>query len=303
MADVISTASSFDDSQIALMDQAFIVSSSDAIVIDQFVDYERSIGAKSIDLTKYPKLSKATSALTDGTDPDAVGMTDSKVTFTPAEHGNVVTTTKLASLQSGGKADLGAARVVGMNMAESLNAIGLQAGEAGSNVRLANSAASEGAIVAGDTVQASDLNYVYNRLARNNIQRFDGDAYVAIVHPDVAEDIKLLSNFEGVQKYADAFTLLRNEIGMYKGFRFVTSTGVSVNSDAGASAVDTYHSQFIGRNALGKAVSYDPELKITGPFDKLGRNVNVGWYAVLDYGIVDQDAHWIITSSSSYGSN
>ena len=83
----------------------------------------------------------------------------------------------------------------------------------------------------------------------------------------------------------------------------VKSTGVSVHTDAGASAVDSYDTQFIGRNAMGRAVSKDPTLTITGPFDMLGRVLNVGWYGVIEYKIVDQAAHWMITSASSYGTN
>ncbi|HHM02218.1 MAG TPA: N4-gp56 family major capsid protein [Caldithrix abyssi] len=223
--------------------------------------------------------------------------------FTPAEYGNVVTTTKLANLQSGGKADLDAARVVARNMVETLNALGGMAAAASANVRLANGAASEGAIVAADLIQASDLDYVHNRLHRKNIDKFDGELYVALAHPDVIDDVKQQTGFTDVAKYADAMQLLRNEIGVYKGFRWVSTAGMPVNTDAGNLTVDTYDTAFLGRNALGKAVSWVPELKITGPFDKLGRLVNVGWYGVLKYGIVDQDALWIITSASSFGAN
>jgi len=303
MVDVISTASVFDDSLILLMDQAFIVEAKDAIVIDQLIDYERQIGAKSIDLTKFAKLDRATTPLTDGTDPDRVAMSDTKVTLTPAEYGQAVGRTLLASLQTGGKADLGTARVVAQNMAETLNAVGLIAGEAGTNIRLANGAGSEGAIVAGDVIQLADLNYIHNRLARGNIMKFEGDMYMAVCHPDVASDIKQSADFVAVHKYADTVKLIKNEIGSYAGFRWVVSSGCSVNADAGAGAVDTYHTQFFGQNSMGRAVSKDPTMVISGPFDTLGRILNVGWLGVVQYKIIDQDAHWIITSASSFGTN
>jgi len=303
MVDVISTAAYFDHSLILLMDQAFLVEASDAIVIDQLIDYERQIGAKSIDLTKFAKLDKATTPLTDGTDPDRVAMADTKVTLTPAEYGQAVGRTLLASLQTGGKADLGTARVVAQNMVETLNAVGLIAGEAGTNIRLANGAATEAAIAAGDTIQLADLNYVHNRLSRANIMKFESDMYMAICHPDVASDVKGLDDFVAVHKYADTVKLIKNEIGSYAGFRWVVSSGVTVNTDAGAATVDTYHTQFMGQNAMGRAVSKDPTMVISGPFDTLGRILNVGWLGVIQYKIIDQDAHWLITSSSSYGSN
>jgi len=299
----ISTAAAFDDSVIALMGQAFLVASADRIVVDQFVDHVENIGAKSIDITKYAKLSKATTPLTDGTDVTPSSMSDTKVTLTPLEYGDVVTNTRLASLQTGGKADLGAAKVVATQMVETMNALGCIAGEAGTNIRLANSAASEAAIVAADIPTDADLEYVHNRLYRSNIQRFDGDAYIAVCHPDVASEIKRIDGFEAVLKYASPDMLLKNEIGMYKGFRWISTAGMSINADAGADVCDTYHTLFLGRNAIGKATSLAPHLVYAPAGDKLNRLINVGWYAVTKYLIVDQDALWVLTSASGFGDN
>ena len=119
MADAYIGTTAIDDAVITLLDKAFIVSASDNIIIDQFADKKISLNAKSIDIVKYTKLAKVTSALTDATDPDAVAITDSKVTLTPAEYGAVCIKTELASLYSGGQVDLAVAEVVGRNLAES----------------------------------------------------------------------------------------------------------------------------------------------------------------------------------------
>ena len=96
---------------------------------------------------------------------------------------------------------------------------------------------------------------------------------------------------------------MQNEIGMLGGFRIISSPLVSVNTDAGNSTVDTYHSQFYGFNAFGYAESDAPGGVISGPFDNLGRFVDVGWYGVYEFGLVDTNAHWLVTSASSIGSN
>jgi len=305
MANIITTAALLDDSVITLMDQAFLLAAKDNIVIDQFVDVKKDINAKSIEIPKYPKLAKSTTPLTDGDDVESVGMSDTKVTFTPAEYGNVVTVTKLANLQTGGKADLATAAVVAMNMVETLNRLGCMALQASTNILLANSAASEEAIVATDLIKDADLEYVYNRLHRQNIPKLEGELYAAIAHPDVIDDLKKSANtaWTDVSKYANALAVLRHEMGIYKGFRWIATAGMEPNEDAGAEAVDTYDTAFLGKNALGKAISLEPGLTITGPFDKLGRMMNIGWYGVLKYGIVDQNSLWIITSASSFGAN
>jgi len=305
MANIITTAALLDDSVITLMDQAFLLAAQDNIVIDQFVDVKRDIKAKTIEIPKYPKLAKQTTPLTDGVDVDSVGMSDTKISFTPAEYGNVVTTTKLANLQTGGKADLATAAVVAMNMVETLNRLGCMALQASTNIRLANGAASEDVIDADDMIKDADLEYVFNRLHRKNIPKFDGELYVALAHPDVIDDLKKAANtaWMEVSKYANALSVLKHEMGIYKGFRWGAPAGMEPNADAGAEAVDTYDTAFLGKNALGKAVSLDPGLTITGPFDKLGRMMNIGWYGVLKYGIVDSDSLWIVKSASSFGAN
>ena len=74
-------------------------------------------------------------------------------------------------------------------------------------------------------------------------------------------------------------------------------------ADAGASDVDTYRALFMGFNALGKAEAQPMMQKMTGPFDKLGRFVSIGWYWVGDYSIIDQDAIWMAIGASSVGVN
>tara|TARA_R110002167_G_scaffold68516_3_gene193384 strand:- start:3613 stop:4476 length:864 start_codon:yes stop_codon:yes gene_type:complete len=282
------TSSQLADSQITLMDQAFAVEASDKIVIDQFVTYNKQIGAKAIDFVKYSKLAYQTTALTDGTDPDAVAMSDSKVTLMPAEYGAVITTTSLANLQSGGKADLGASQVVARSMVESSNRLGLMAGQAGTNLKNGSSAVMTEAI----------LNEMYYNLNKANAEKFGGDSYVAVVHPAIADVVSSLSGWSDVQKYADAMQVLKNEVGFFKGFRFISSSGMPFTG-TGTTAV--HKSIFMGRNALGKAESKPASLRITGPYDKLGRMVNVGWYGVFQYAIVDQDAIQVASSKATLG--
>lgn len=299
----ISTTTMFNDSVIALIDKAFHIASSDNIVIDQFADKKLKVVGKSVGINKYNKLAKATTALTDdGASLTPVSVVDNVVTLTPAEYGAVVSRTSLAQLQTGGKADLSVAELVGLNLAETKNALGIQALEASANETFCNGAANEAAIVAADTVKITDLNAAYTALSAANIPKF-GSEYALIVHPHVAHDLRLLSNWFDIAKYGNGDAVLKNEIGFLAGFRIVQSSGVSINTDAGASTCDTYHSVAIGKNALGYAESLAPSVKITGPFDNLGRLLNVGWYGVFDYGLVDTDACQKLTSSSSQGTN
>lgn len=300
-------AATLDASQLALMDQAFLISDLDRIVYDQFVTWRRDIMAKSIEFPEYAKLALATTALTDGTAATPTAMSDTQHIFTPEEYGIAVQPTTLAELATSGKARQGAAQLVGINRSETGNRQGFAALAAGTNITLANDAVSEAAIVAGDTPTESDIADMFTGLAANNAVQFSGPtgpAYVGIVHPHVAHDIKALDGWTDAKKYADPENLLRSEIGMYEGIRFLATTGNDINTDSGAGTVDTYDSVFFGMNALGKAISKDPALTMfEDGSDPHRRSVFIGWYGVYKYGIVDQNALQVLTSASSKGTN
>ena len=274
MANVVTTAATLDNSLITLIDQEVIVSGAGINKIDNFVETQVQIGAKSIAFTVYSKLAKATTALTDGVDVDAVAMADAEVVLTPKEYGRVVTPTKLANLQTGGKADRAGAKLVGINIAETLDQLGINALEAGSSTTAA---------VTSGSLAKADLRAAYTKLAGSNIPKING-FYVAFMNPAQVSDIK--DDYIDIYKYNNPDLAVSGVVGALEGFLIVEDANVT------AGKVSCF-----GMGALGKAVSMETGTTITGPFDKLGRMVNLGWYGVIEYGIVDDNAVEIITGA------
>lgn len=292
-----------DSSIVLAFEQSFLIASGQNNVMDQLAQVNTQIGAKSIALTKYARLALATTPLTEDEDVTRTAMSDTSVILTPAEYGRVVTRTNLASLQSGGKADLAAAQVVGFNAGSTMDKLAVLALNGGSEVFAG--AGSEAGLLAGDVCDAAFLNKMYNKLARANVQSIGG-AYVAVLHDDQIHDLRAASgagSWQDVVKYTDAMPALANEVGMFKGFRIVRNNNVVFADQGGAGTVDAYRGLFLGANALGKAESQTMSLRVTGPFDALGRFVNVGWYTVASYGIIDTDAAFVGITSSSVGAN
>jgi N4-gp56 family major capsid protein len=293
-----------DSSIVLAFEQSFLVANGQNNVMDQLAQVNTSIGAKSIQMTKYARLALATTPLSETEDATRQTMSDTAILFTPAEYGTVVTRTNLASLQTGGKADLAAAQVVGMNAGSTMDKLAVNALSASGNVIYAG-AGSEAGLLAADVLDAAFLNKMYNKLARNNVPTING-AYVAVLHDDQIHDLRASSgagSWQDVVKYTDAMPALANEVGMFKGFRIVRNQNINFADQAGAGLVDAYSGLFLGFNALGKAESQAMSLRVTGPFDALGRFVNVGWYTVAQYGIVDTDAVYVGVTSSSVGNN
>lgn len=297
-----------DDSIVLEFDTQFQIATGQDNVMDAFATYKRQIGAKSIQFTKYARLTLATTPLTEKEDPDSEALVDTEVTLTPAEHGNVVTKTRLASLQTGGKVDLGASRLVGINAGQTTDKLALLALDASTNELFPGSVANEAALVATDIAADELLNRAYNKLARRSVvgvPAANGD-FVFVAHDDVIHDLRdgaASGSWLDVNKYDNPSLVLKNELGMYRGFRIVRDNLSTIGVDAGAANVDSYRSYAFGFNALGRAVSQDVHSVISGPFDKLKRFLNVGWLGTIKYLIVDQDALEVCVTASSVGDN
>lgn len=284
----------------------FIVAYQQANVLDQFVEYNQQIGAKSIAFPRFDLLAPAISPLSEREDITSAALSESNVILTPAEYGNVVTVTSLADIRSGGAALRAAVQLVARNMAESTNIIATRALEATTNVLTADGGA-EADLTAGDIITRELLNKVYNKLSRANVPKHSATGqYIALLHEDQIYDLRdsaAAGSWTDVNKYNNEIAVLNNEVGSYAGFRIVQNNHALVNTDGGAAAVDTYTASFLGFNGIGKAESMVPEMRITGPFDKLGRFANVGWYGVFQYKIIEPAAVWKLITASSVGAN
>lgn len=280
------------NSEVLLFDQMVMIGIGQNNVMDQFATYEESIGAKSIQLTKYPRSAASITPLNEREEVDSTQLSDSKVLFVPQEFGHVVSLSNLELLQSGGKALRGASQTVALNAAQTLDLLAIEALSASTNTIVAGGAS---APTATDVANVKFLNKVYNKLARASVPTIGG-AYVAVLHDDQIADLRDDARWVDVQKYANAESVLRNEVGMLGGFRIVRDNHVKA---AGTGATTAYTGLFFGQNALGKVASQPVSTIIKPADDKLGRFTNVGWYGVLNYGIVDQDCVYTGVTASS----
>ncbi len=291
-----------DDSIVQAYESSFLITVGEDSALDQFAAWKQDIGAKSIQITKYARLSLATTPLDEVEDVTSEALSDTQILFTPKEYGKSVTKTSLASLQTGGKIDLSIPELIGRNMAQTKTRLATLALEGSSNQIFVGNT-TESTIAAGNVMSGVVLNSVYNKLARASVPTLADGMYVAVMHDDVIHDLRAESGWIDVAKYADAVSVLRNEVGMYKGFRIVRNNLATFGDQTGAGTVDVYKSAFFGARAFGLAESQAPTMTITGPFDKLGRFVNMGWYGVFEYKILDTDAVYIVNSASSVGAN
>lgn len=259
--------------------------------------------------TIYGNLAAATGELSDEySDVTRVPMSETQKTVALKEYGNVVTLTSKLRVTSLDNVDLSAARVVGANMGDSIDLVARAAFDAqtGADYVTVSGGKAKGALEATDTITAADFRTMYNKLDRADVPRLDGGFYVAVLHPDVAHDLRAetgAGSWRAPREYAEPGAVFNGEIGEFEGFRVVTTTNASVEADAGSGTVDVYSSYFLGYQAVAYAEGVAPELRITGPFDNLGRTLNFGWYALAGFGELRPEALHKFFSASSVGEN
>jgi N4-gp56 family major capsid protein len=299
----MTTTTSVSDAVIDLWEKTFLLAAYQQDVTSQFADV-RQIAGKTDHIMKYTNFAAATTPLTETDDADRAAMAEVPIVVTPLEYGHAVTTTSLASLQTGGQVDLAAIEVTGVNMGRTMNALGVAALEATSNVTAAN-AGGAASNTATDVISLPLINKAYNRLSRANIATVEGGLYVAMAHDDVLYDLRnstSAGSWMDINKYTN-ITPLQNEVGAYGGFRWIRNNDCAIDADGGASAVDNYKVSFFGARALVNVVSMAPGLRFTGPFDALARFVNIGWYGVFKFAILDVAAVQQVIVASSVGAN
>jgi N4-gp56 family major capsid protein len=295
-----SLVSDVGDSVITRWDEGVMLGYTPELIVNQVATVNQQANAKTIQFTKYSNLTLISSALTEDADATSVVLVDTPYTLTPLEYGNVVTLGKLSDFQTNGKASTAAALLVGRNMGASVDKLGVTALEAFSTtVIYPNAATSAATCGVTDNLDRVFANRLYNKLARNNVPGING-TYIGIAHDDCLHDLR--EALTPVKQYQDLVSVMQNEVGMAAGIRWLRSSNVTVTANSNGT-IDTYKVNVVGMNALGKAVSLEAHPTYTGPYDKLARYINIGWFGVFKYGVIDTGNMVQGIVASSVGAN
>lgn len=247
-------------------------------------DLEKTQGSATVKWRRIENLSKVTAALSEvsaastiafGIGRTSVNPTITDITKAIAKYGNAIMTTEEVDLFNINSNTMAFVETLGANAGESLNDFMRQEMDNATVVRYASSAANKSAVIA--EIKAVDIRYVVNQLDRESAMKHFSQAtgsqnvntstvrnsYYGIVHPDVEQDIRQLTNFIGVEQYGGYTDTLVGEFGAIEGVRWVVSemapveTGAGTTSTSGdfrGTSVDTndiYTSYVYGKEAVG----------------------------------------------------
>jgi N4-gp56 family major capsid protein len=124
--------------------------------------------------------------------------------------------------------------------------------------------------------------YMYSTLF---VPPFEGDDYIGLVSTFAARGIKQDPAWETWHKYTDPQAKYNAEIGRLENIRFVESPNVNALKKNAGTSTTTGEAVFFGMDPVVMAVCQDPELRVAIPQD-FGRQKNVAWYGILQFGIV-----------------
>lgn len=316
MADAFTTTGSLSFDQ-TMWDRGAYYALRPMLYFDRFADVKSTNATPeqgaTLTFTTVSDLAAATASLNESVDVDAVAMSDSQVSLTLEEKGNVVKSTFRVRATGFVPVAPKIANAVGFNAGLSIDTLAREVMSAGTNVRYAGQATSRATVIPTDTLKAANVRRALAELEGANVMPFGG-YYTAVVHPDQKYDLRAETGaaaWRDPHTYSQPGEIWNGEIGEFEGFRFVSSPRAFVAADAGSSTTltDVYRALFFGREAMAKAYStYEGRgalpITIMGPVtDSLKRIQPVGWHWFGKFGIFRQAALRAVETASSIGTN
>jgi len=255
----------------------------------------------------YNDMTKATTALSEQVDPDAVAIgVPTAVTVVLNEYGNAVLTTRKLQLMSLADVDPAIANIVAFNMADSIDELVQTELRGGTNVIYASNASGTRAtattnVTGAHTLKAADIRLAVAKLRAGKAIARKGSLYWCAIHPEVSHDLRAetgAASWRLPHEYQSNAEIWAGEIGNFEGAYFIESPRMYNATDGGSSA-RVFRTLLAGQQALAEAVAEEPHVVIGNVTDKLMRLRPIGWYGVLGFKRYREEALYRIESSSS----
>lgn len=259
----------------------------------------------TIKFRKYGALAVNTTALTEGTTPVGTSATVSDITAVALWYGDYMTYSDVVTIESPDPVLTELTEVLSEQAGQSIDTLDRNVLVAGTNVMYADATspkvnAATTDVSATDVLDAAILNSAIADLRSSNAKYITNfispDAgydtapvapcFVGVVHPMSVAQLKAITNFTPVEKYANKGDVMPNEIGKYDRVRFVESTMAYVDEGAGNGSIDVYSTLIFAKDAYGITSIKGNAMKMivkalgsSGSADPLNQRGTIGWKA------------------------
>lgn len=190
---------------------------------------------KTIQFRKFSPLPKAMVPLTEGVTPQGNRLNVTEVTATVEQYGDYITTSDLLSDTAMDNVILETQRVLGDQAGRTLDTVIREKINAGTNVQYGLNKTDRSLLVGGeadyadnDYLNVETVKKAVATLKRNNAAPIKDGCYVAIIHPDVANDLTSDPEWKAVKQNVDPKDWYNGVIGKVHGVVFVESTEAKI---------------------------------------------------------------------------
>ncbi len=271
----------------------------------------------NIKFRKWNALPTAMTKLTEGVTPAGSNMSVTDISATLGQYGDFTILTDIVQLVVEDNVIKESTDVLGEQGGETVDEVIRDVIVAGTAVGYAGAVGGRGSVAAG--IDAAAIKLAVKTLKGQNAKKFTDTivgttkvgtvpvraSFVGICHTDTSDSLEDIDGFKSYEQYASQTLIDVNEVGTFKGVRFVETTKAKVFAGEGAGSVDVYATLIFGKNAYG-VVSLRGQKNIqtivkslgsAGTEDPLDQRASVGWKA-LTVGKILQDA-WLYRIESS----
>jgi N4-gp56 family major capsid protein len=190
---------------------------------------------KTIEFRRFSPLPKALTPLTEGVTPKGNTLNVTTVESTVEQYGDYVTMSDMLTLSSVDAVISETQNVLGDQAGRTLDTVIREKVNAGTNVQYANGKADRSLLVGGsakteenDYLTVAAVKRAVSTLKRNNATPFKDGCYVAIIHPDVANDLTNDPEWKAIKQNVDPEDWYNGVIGKIHGVVFVESTEAKI---------------------------------------------------------------------------
>lgn len=244
-------------------------------------------GGKVVNFRRINKLPKMTTPLTEGVTPDGQNMEMEDFTAEIKQYGGWIGMSDFLLMTSSDIKLVRAVNLLHSQAARTLDTITREVINAGTNVQYgADSVSARNLLTEDDKLTVDCIKRAVRKLELQDAEKFEGDMYGAIIHPDCAYDLTNDPQWQRPHEYVDTENIYSGEIGAVGGVRFVKTTEAKVWAAASADGKDVYSTLVIGQDAYGTTEISGHGLEFIvkqlgsgGTTDPLNQRATAGWKA------------------------
>ncbi len=257
----------------------------------QFVGVKEALGKNANDTVYFNKISSIGSAggtLVEGTAIVETNYTIQRGTIVVTEYGNAIPYSgKLASLSEFGVKNE-TVKVLMQDQRKVLDSAACAPFKAG-DIKYVASGTATGVFTTDGTAtgtaasngNAYHVQEIADYMKKNNVPAYDEMGnYMCIASVHFLKGIRNDTEWLAAAKYGEPARLFSNEVGRWRGVRFIEETNNMVNTLG--SSTQYGEAVFFGDDAVMEAVATPAEIRVKTSTD-YGRNKGVGWVGILGW--------------------